>query len=297
MFDFLKGGQANVQVTLDRPNQIYGAGDTVHVTVNVQGVKDLKIQNAQIALVSREEYVRRYDERSTDSNGNSTIEENTRRETDERKVWQQQFLGETTIKGNSNQAFEFNVPIPPDALPTVDGGKILSFAWRVKTTLDRRLRGDVEDIQELYVIAKPYGNMGGAGEYGTSNEPGEARLSLRLSNTGAAVGETIAGELLIQPQKAFDATEIRVELERTEDVPQDKGNQQKEKQTVKMAGSTHLDPGQNLNMPFQIKIPSGAPFTCRTRHGSISWVLRGVLARRMRGDTSVEQEILLFSGK
>lgn len=297
MFDFLKGGQATLRVTLDRADKIYHAGETVHATVEVQGVKDLKIQNARIALVSREEYERRYEETSTDSDGSTSRDTVKQKQTDERPVWQHQFLGETTIKGSSSQSFSFDIPIPADALPTVEGGKILNYAWLVKTVLDRRLRGDVEDKQELYLLATPSNKPALAGEFGSSNEPGDALLSLRLSSTDFQLGDTITGELVIQPQKEFDVTEIRVELELIENVPQDEGNTFKDKQTVKLASSTHLTLGQNLNLPFQLKIPTGVPITCRTPHGSINWVLRGVLSRRMRGDTLVEQAITLSDAR
>lgn len=297
MFDFLKGGEAKLQVKLDRADKIYHAGETIHASVVVQGVKDLKIQKAQIALLSREEYERQYEETSTDSDGHTSTDTVKQKQTDERAAWQQQFLGETTIKGGSNQSFEFDIPIPPDALPTVDGGKILNFAWLVRTTLDRRLRGDVEDKQELYIVTAPTNKTPIAGTFGSSNAPGDAQLSLRLSSTDFAVGDTISGEFVIQPQKDYDVTEIRVELERIENVPQDEGNTVKDKQTVKLAGATHLTPGQNQSLPFQLKFSTGAPITCRTRHGSIIWVLRGVLARRMRGDTLVEQEIMLSDAR
>lgn len=291
MFDFLKGGKANLYVTLERANKIYAPGETIHARVSVQGVKDLKIQAARIALVSREEY--EYQSESRDSDGDRSTSKT--RTTDEVNVWQEQFMGETTIKGNSNQTFEFDMLLPPNALPSVDGGKILNHEWVVKTTLDRKLLSDTEDKQTIYVPSGPSDNMRGAGEYGFSNEPAEAELLLKLPNTQFALGETIAGEFIIRPQKDFDVSDIRVELEQFEDVPRDEGNTHKEKREVKLAGGTKLKRGNELVLPFQIKISGSAPVTCHTRHGSIEWVLRGVLSRRMRGDTSVEQEIYLYS--
>lgn len=292
MFDFLKGGKANLQVTLDRPQAIYAPGETIHVTVNVQGVKDLKIQGAKIALVSVEEYEYRYESRDSDGDTSTTKSKTT----EERPAWQNQFMGEATIKGNSNQNFEFSIPIPGDALPTVDGGKILNYSWAVKTTLDRRLAGDVEDKREVYLPAKGKGEMGGGGEFGFSNEPGDAEISLRIPGKEFAVGDTIKGELVVRPKKQFDVTEIRVELARRESVPRDEGNEFNESQPVKLASGTKLTPGQDLVLPFQLNISSSVPISCRTPHGSIVWTLRGVLARRMRGDTLAEQELVLVSG-
>lgn len=291
MFDFLKGGKATISVQLDRADKIYKPGETVHARVTLEGVKDLKIQNARVALVSVQEYEYRHRERDSDGD----YETRTSKTTDELKVWEQQFLGETTIKGNSNQTFEFDMTLPPDALPTVEGGKILNHSWVVKTTLDRKLAGDVEDKQTLYVLTGPSEKMLGSGTHGSSNEPDQAELALKLPDTQFAVGDTISGELIIRPKKEFDATEIRVELARLEKVPRDEGNEHKANVPVKLAGGTRLLPGNEVVLPFQLKIPASVPITCRTRHGSIEWVLRGVLARRMRGDTSVEQELHLYS--
>lgn len=291
MFDFLKGGKANLTITLDRANKIYAPGETIHATVRVEGVKDLKIQRGVIALVSREEY--EYRDEYRDSDGDQKTR--TVKTSDEVKAWEQQFLGETTIKANSNQTFEFDMQLPSNALPSVEGGKILNHEWLVKTTLDRKLAGDVEDKQTVYVLTGASDKMLGAGTYGSSNEPGEAELLLRVPNTQFSIGGIVAGELVIRPQKDLDVTEIRVELERTENVPRDEGNIVKQKEQSRLAGGTKLTRGNEMVLPFQLKIPASAPITCRTRHGSIEWTLRGVLARRMRGDTQVEQEVYLYS--
>jgi len=295
MFDFLKGGKATIAVTLDRTNHAYAPGETIRATVNVQGVKDLKIQNGTLALVSREEYEYKYERNTTDSDGNTSSEDETSRQTDEKRVWEQQFLGETTIKSNTTQSFEFNVPIPSDVLPTVEGGQILNFDWLVKTTLDRKLSGDIEDKQEITLVVPPGGNSSGAGNFGIANEPGEAEMALRLPNQEFALGGTITGEIVIRPKKSFDATEIRIELSRREFVPRDRGNEYLKQEKLKLAGGTKLTAGQESTVPFQLKIPASLPITANLPHGSIAWTLRGILSRRMRGDTMVEQEVVLYN--
>jgi Arrestin (or S-antigen), N-terminal domain/SpoOM protein len=44
VFDLLKGGKAQINLTLDRPDLVYYPGETVQARVNVIGEKDLKIQ-------------------------------------------------------------------------------------------------------------------------------------------------------------------------------------------------------------------------------------------------------------
>ncbi len=290
MFDFLKGGKANLTVKLDRDNKIYAPGEIVHATVNVEGVKDLKIQSGIIALVRAEEYTYSHQERDSDGDLSSVKTKTT----DETPVWRQQFLGESTIKGGSTQTFEFNLEIPKNGTPSIEDGKILNLTWLVKTTLDRKLASDTEDKQEIYVVVPAPQTPAGGGDLGISNEPSEAEMKLRLPKQNYVLGETIKGELLIQPKKDFDATEVRIEVVCREEVPREEGNTSERTEKIKLAGGTKLTSGQEVILPFEIQIPNARPITAQALHGSVMWNLRGVLARRMRGDTLVKQEIFVY---
>jgi sporulation-control protein spo0M len=297
MFDFLKGGKANLKLTLDHPLQPYYLGETVHAKVEIEGEKDLKVQQGRVVLVCREEYEYRYQTQSTDSDGRTTTDENRSWQTDEKEVNRQVFFGETTIRAGSKQAFEYDLPIPPNLPPTCEGGRIVRVKWLVKATLDRRLASDIEQVAEIYVFAYPPGTMVGAREYGYSTEPGEAELALSLPGKEYVLGETISGEFLVRPKKEFDATEVRIELTRREFVPRDLGNEHLEVKAIKVAGPTKLQPGQNLTFPFSLTLPSPSPVTCRTNNSSVNWLVKGILARRLRSDTRVEEEMFVYSGR
>jgi hypothetical protein len=297
MFDFLKGGKANLTVTLDRPVQPYFVGETVQARVTIEGQKDLKIQEARVQLVCREEYQYKHEHRHTDSDGHTHTSEETSWTTDEQVVQRQQLMPEGTIPGSFNQTFEFAAAIPAGSPPTCEGGKIVRVKWMVKATLDRKMAGDTEAAADLLVFSAPSGQVGGAGEYGFSNEPAEAELSLNLPGKEWALGETIEGQLVVRPQKTFDASEVRVELVREEHVPRDRGNKHREARAVKIAGKTRLEPGQALTFPFSIPIPAPAPVSSRTRNSTVRWTLSGVLARSLRGDTHVEEEVIVHSGR
>jgi sporulation-control protein spo0M len=297
MFDFLKGGKANVTVTLDRPVQPYLVGETVQARINIQGQKDLKIQEARVQLVCHEEYQYKSESRSTDSDGHVDTSEQTRWATDEQVVQRQQLMPEGTIPANFNQTFEFAAPITAGLPPTLDGGRIVRAKWMVKVTLDRKLAGDTEVTADLLVFSAPTGQAGGAGQYGFSNAPSDAEMVLSLPGKECGLGETIQGELIVRPQKAFDVSEIRVEITREELVPRDRGNKYRESKAVKVAGKTRLEPGQTLTLPFAIQVPTAVPVTMRSRNSSVTWSLSGILARTLRADTRVEEEIFVFSGR
>ncbi len=297
MFDFLKGGKAKLHVSLDRPMLPYYLGETVHATVTIEGEKELKIQEARVALVCHEEYEYRYESHHRDSDGHHHTEVHTSWATDEQVIQQQQLMGPGAIPSAFMQTYEFAAAIPAGAPPTGDGGRIVRVKWLVKATLDRKLAGDVEAKAELLVFAAPPGQMVSPGEFGYSNEPNEAAMAMALPCKEWALGETIQGQLLVRPQKAFDATEARVELVRVENVPRDRGNESKEEIKVKVAGKTKFEPGQDLTFPFSVAIPSPRPISGRTRNSGVTWQVRGVLARFLRGDTAVEEEIFVYSGR
>jgi sporulation-control protein spo0M len=296
MFDFLKGGKANVTVTLDRPVQPYYLGDTVNSRIHIQGQKDLKIQEARVQLVCREEYQYRCESRSTDADGDVDVSEEKRWAVDEQVVQRLQLMPEGTIPGNFDQVFEFAAPIPAGWPSTADG-RIVRVKWQVKATLGRKLAADTEAVADVLVFAPPTGRAGGEGAYGFSNQPSDALMHFSLPQKEWALGEVVQGQLTIVPQKAFDVSEIRLELMRHEHVPRDLGNSHLETVKIKLAGHTRLNPGQSLNYPFSVTLPTAAPATLRTRNSSITWSLAGILARTLRSDTRVEEEISVCSGR
>ncbi len=202
MFDFLKGGKAKLHVILDRPMLPYYGGETVHATVAIEGEKELKIQEARVALVCQEEYEYRYESHHRDSDGHSHTDVHTSWATDEQIVQKQVLMGQGAIPSNFIQTYEFTATIPGNAPPTCDGGRIVRAKWLVKATLDRKLAGDIEDKAELMVFAAPPGKMVDAGQFGYSNEPNEANLTLDLPGKEWTLGETIQGRFLVRPRRS-----------------------------------------------------------------------------------------------
>jgi len=295
MFNFLKGGKVNLDVAVDRPAGVYFPGETVHVKISLNSDKDLKFQEARAALLYQEKVQVRTTHRTTDSQGHSHTEEQLRWQTNNQEVARQVFLGETNLPKGSAQSFEFDAPIPASAPPTCPGN-IIQVKWLAKATLDRKLVGDINTEVPLTVLVCPAG-ASVPGTYGQSNEPDEALLSLDLPGTEWAAGETLAGKFLVNPQKNFDATELRVELEQTELVPYDRGNQKVNAVQVKLGGKTKLTAGQALVLPFQLQVPQPCSPTGFTGNWSVTWKLKGILARFMRKDTVVEVELKVYSSR
>lgn len=303
MFDLLKGGKTSVKLTLDRPIGKdataafpYYLGETVHACVTLVSEKGVKIQEGRIALVYQEEYQYKHRQHSGTSRGHSTTTVATAWATDEKEANRQVFLGETSIPAGTQKTYEFDLPIPTQAAPSALA-EIVHIKWLVKATLDRRIAGDIEDRVDLPVFTAAPSTSVQPVESGVSNEPDEADLIFSLPGKEWVMGETIAGQLRVSPKKEFDVTEIRVELVRRERVPRDLGNEREISMPVKLSGGTRLKPGQNLTLPFNVAIPSPVPVTFTTPNSTLDWMLRGVLARRLRKDTIAEQEIIIYSGR
>lgn len=297
MFDFLKGGKVTFTFTLDQPSRFYRFGDTVRGKLVIENQNELKIQEGRIALVFKEESQYRYESTSTDSDGDERESVSLSWQKEEHVIAQSIILHQGSIPAKSSKSFEFSFAIPANAAPTIEGGKIVRAKWFVKATLSRKMASDYNEPIEIPVYDVAPVRQPNPREFGNSNEPGEAEMTLRLPGDEWAMGETIAGELVINPKKSFDATEVRVELGRTESVPRDKGNQHYEPQAIKLAGGIKLQPGQTLTHPFRLTVPSARPPTMQTSQFSVTWKLSGILARRFRGDTSVQVELQIRSSR
>ncbi len=303
MFDFLKGGKTTVKLTLDRPIgqdaarvHPYFPGEIVHATVALVSENEIKVKEGRIALVYQEEYQYKHRHRSTNSRGHSSTTVTTAWAKDEREVNRQVFLGEMKLPAGTSKIYEFDLPIPTGAPPSARA-EIVHINWVVKSTLDRQMAGDIEDRVDLPVFVGAPGTRVQPVEAGVSSEPDESDLTFSLPVEEFVMGETIGGRLHVSSKKEFEVTEIRVELVRRERVPRDLGNERETIMPYKLSEGTRLQLGQRLMFPFNINIPSPAPATFSTPNSSLGWFLRGVLARRLRKDTAVEQEILIYNGR
>jgi hypothetical protein len=295
MFNFLKGGKVNLNVVLDRPSGIYFPGETVHARISLAGDKEMKFQEGRVALLYQEKYQYHTIIHRTDAQGHSQTQDVLRWQTNDQEVARQVFLGETTLPEGSAQNFDFDPQIPASAPPTYPGS-IIQVSWLVKATLNRKLSTDVNAEAPLTVLVAPAGSQT-PGQFGLSNQPDEARLTLEMPGTEWVAGETIEGILLVSPQKNFDATEVRGEVEQTEHVFYDRGNQKVNIVPVKLAGKTKFTAGEILRFPFQVQIPQPCSPSGSSNNWSVTWKMKGILARFLRKDTAVEQEIKVYTGR
>jgi hypothetical protein len=297
MFDFLKPNKVDLTVRLDRPSAVYNPGDAVRASVTVTAQKDLTVQEGRIVLLCCERFQKKSVERQQDDDGTSTSV-NTSWQTNNEEFGREVFLSEGVVPGGATQTYTFTAQIPPDARPTWLGGKIVERTWLVKATLDRKLAADVNSEAPLFVTSVAPGLLAAAGSFGRSNAFGEVGLSFSLPGKEWVLGDTVAGEFQINPIKDVDVNDIRVELERVENVPQDRGNTYRDARTAKLAGKTSLRSGQPLALPFSLLIAAPSPTSGRTANYSVTWLLRGVLTRGLlKSDYAIEEELSVYSAR
>jgi sporulation-control protein spo0M len=294
MFDFLKGGKATIEMTIDHPSQVYKLGDTIHATVTVKGVKDVKIHEGRIGLFFKEEYQYRHTTRDRDSNGHMHTNTHTSWATNEQEVTRQVIIPEGNIPANYNQTFEFSTTIPSNAPPTCDGGKIVRVSWYIKATLGRKLATDFEDKVDLKVMNPAPGKATQLSEYGYPREPDTAGMVLVLPGKEFKLGETIQGKLGIMPKKDFSSSEVRLELVRKEYVPRDDGNESVAEIKTQLCGKREIKAGEDFVLPFSLTIPDPSPITYSSNNASISYTIKGVLGRVLHTDPVVEEEIFIY---
>jgi hypothetical protein len=285
-----------LQLTLDRGDGVYRPGEVVGITVTIQPARDLKLRSGTLRVSGTEHFEIRSRVTNTASDGNTTQTDSYTWAQSELFALEETFLGETTLPLGATERFTFRAQLPPDALPTCRG-EILHVAWQVEVKLDRPLAGDLNTSAIVRVLGLAPGGEAPSQAYGVSDEPQEAALALVLPGLTAVAGVPFSGHLRILPHKDFRAAEVRLELERTENVPLSEGYTKYNTYGLKLSGSTQFRAGQPQSFPFQAPLPPDAPPTLQAKHGTLTWTMKGILNRRLRRDTSVAQEFTVFTGR
>jgi hypothetical protein len=281
-------GGTNLAIELDRPAGPYYPGDVIHATVTLDSEKETEISEFRVGLLAWEA---------------STVEDDegggSRHVTVDETVAAQTLMGETDLAAGHHGTYQVDLPIPADAFPPYASSSLESN-WRVKATLDRHRKRDVNASVVVPLVVPPPGKHAQAGAFGESSEPGTVELKLWLPSLEWVEGETIEGRLLIHPRKSFDASEVRVDLKRHEKVHAARYKHSTiypSLDRVVLAGKTRFEPGQQVDLPFRLPI---RVMGCPTRHtasSTVVYTLEARLSRRLRKDFTAGTEIWLYNGR
>lgn len=296
MFNIFKSVKVQLDLKLDR--QIYAPGDTIYAHITLQNEKEFNIQGGRFTLTCQQKY--QYKRKHRDSNGHTSVD--TTWGTHDTQVFRFDFLPEMILQAGT-QTFETSFTLEADSLPSAKGD-ILSVTWFARATLDRKLAADTNSEVEITVVTANPPDVASAPigqEYGLVNEPDEVRMTFLLNTKEVTGGARLAGRLRIFPLKDFTANEVRLALTRDEYVSDvsETGYENKKEivvAEVKLAGKTPLQTGQYQEFPFTLDLPPAMAPSVQFNVGALTYRLQGILARTLRKDTRVEEEVRVYSG-
>jgi hypothetical protein len=291
MVSVRKRSGSQVLILFDRPVPSYLPGEVVHFAVDITTERDLEVRSATATLSGRELF-RFYEGRPSQSPAESPEEEMFPWDSRQFFAVSNRFLGETTLKQDHHHHFEVSLALPEAALPSFSGD-ILGVQWQVAVKLDRRMAADVNAEAVLHVLAPARKFLQQPGDFGVSDRPEEAEMTLQLPGLNARPGDTIEGSVRIVPREDFTAA-VRLELVRHENVSEVAGSEDRKVVSIELSGSTDFAPGVPATFSWTVHVPPDSPPSVRTPNGSVDWTLSAVLDRRHRKDVTVSQPLTIY---
>lgn len=117
----------------------------------------------------------------------------------------------------------------------------------------------------------------------------ECVLRLDLTSGGARSGDVVAGSLSAEMLQTVGVSEVRVELVRIEKFGNVERSHMVDTVVVEPEGS--LTAGQAREWSFRLTVGRVRAPTLKTDKSSVRWLVKAILARRMRPDLRGEREI------
>jgi hypothetical protein len=291
VFGFFGGKAAEISIGLDHADGTYAVGETVGAQIILANAKGTKVREVRAGLVRQHRY--QTIERRRDNNGNYSDTQVW--QTRETWVTRETLASEGTL--SDDDTYHFQWQIPADAPATCDG-ELVKVTWLAKVTVDRAMARDQNEELEFRTVSPPTGAYNQSGDFGEMNTASGVSMRLSLPTLELVEGDTLQGQLWIDPSQSIDAREIRIELVRDErvNVGDRAHNRQKSVERLQVATSTKLTPGQPVKYDFAVPIPqTGAP-SHDIGDTVITWLIVGTIDRPMRGDFTVTQWVSLHNG-
>ena len=203
------------------------------------------------------------------------------------------FMDNSTMRRGLPYSVDVDWAVPPDAPPTASGVSIgsinVGITWTVKTFLDVAGARDFHDSQEITVVSPPTPCDAPSPQLVTEHADDLCALTLTLPTGIARSWDTLDGSLRAEILQDLNLSEVRAELVRVESFGH--AGQDYSVDFVTLDTDLTLRRGETREWHFQVGTgPVYAP-SLRTDNSSVTWFVKCVLARRMRFDAQIEQEI------
>ena len=194
------------------------------------------------------------------------------------------------LGGSSDRA---SFVLPQDAIPTLSGSifqKIQpGITWEIRALLDVTRARDMRYSQELTVVGPPVSDDRSPLQVATENRHRQCNLTLDLSRSEARSGDRIDGVLRVEMLDDVEVTEVRVELVRVEKFGNEGQDHVVDKAVFERDAT--LRSGDGHEWRFDLDVGSVKVPSLEAEKSSVTWLVKGILDRRMRRDLRVEREI------
>lgn len=267
-------------------------GDRLKVRVSIVPKEDFQARRGRVEIECTETYVD--DMRTTHSV--TTSGSNTRRYEETRTLsrFEKVFVGNGVMRRGLSYSFDVDWAVPLNAPPTARGVRVdsidVGIVWTVTTSVDVADAGDFHDSQELSVVAPRVISNAPSRPLVAQNTGERCALTLTLPTGMARSCDTLEGSLRAEISQDMRVSEVRAELIRVEAFGLHVGKDYREA-LMKVDGSVALRRGETREWRFQLKTGQVYAPSLRTDNSVVTWLVKCVLARRMRLDTRIEREI------
>ena len=283
----------SLEVTLDvdQSEGTFAPGDAVKVTITVRAQKEVEVRGATVGLL----FVERYQTASEDSSGDE-VKKSTKWNSEERWIAQEELLAEETLPEGFERAYTYSWSIPDDALPTIKG-EIIQHTWKVVAKVDQPGAKDASQEVELNVAVPVPSKAIQPGQASEPTHPEVAGMRIELPRVELVEGDTLSGQVIVEPRVDIEAREVRLDLVRIETVTEDgtPNVQEKVVDKEKLAGMTKLDAGESVTYDFSFPVAIERCPTYQSTSKEVSWALRAVISRPLAYDDEVTRTVFLYS--
>lgn len=300
----LFGKAVQIGIDVEGGSEVFYPGDALSGIIRLEAKKKVKFEEIRLELNSIEKFKVRVEQVDIDDEGFEMTSTHSKTETSKVNWAKVALLPGGELAKGFKQEFPIEIAIPDGVYSTHKGGSLASFDWELRVVVDRKMAVDVNEEVEIIIGALVSEEWFEPAEVGESNEPDEADMCFVLPKQAWLLGETVSGELRVNPKNDFKVSEVRVELERYEYSPLDPNDvmgtfsytydetalsEEYTKTVVKesLSGKIKYATDEEHKYSFEFAMPTEAPLSGGTPNSACNWSLKGVLNRTMRKDTVV----------
>jgi hypothetical protein len=262
-----------------------GAGDELEARVELVPRSTFEVRNGKVELICTETYV----QKTSSQYGTHYQKKTLIRFSDG-----QTFSDNGTIRSGVKYTRGVRLIVPPDAPRSVQGTSVRNIqpgiTWEVRASLDVANARDLQESQDVTVIEVPAVDALHSRSVVAEEGHRQGNFVLEISSGDVRSGARLEGVLRLDMLQEVTAAEIRVELVREEKFGNDTQEHVVDQVTLDTHASLNADAAREWR--FHLEVGNVDVPSLTTDKSSVRWLVKGVLARAMRPDLRVEQDIV-----